>query len=34
MGDFTAIQELVENNDVKVAGIKTFHTVFDCAKMS
>jgi len=34
IGDFNEIQTLVENNDVKVAGIKTFHSVFDCAKLS
>lgn len=34
VGDFAAIQTLVENNDVTVAGVKNFHTVFDCAKQS
>lgn len=34
IGDFATIQELVENNDVNLPGVKNFHTVFDCAKLS
>jgi hypothetical protein len=34
VGDFAAIQTLVENNDVNVPGVQNFRGVFECAKLT